>query len=156
MFDVFGATGQGSIQTKKADGTKRRTIFAPGRFRPSVPVFSPNGEKSLADDASYTDPAYEVRGKEEIASHIGRSLSGEAYGGAAAGARIPISSGVDQHHGLFRFSWVMVDPQDQLLLEGMDFVELAGDGRLQRITGFFGAFPPLPESWPEHLVWRSE
>ncbi len=76
---------------------------------------------SLADDASYTDPAYEVRGKEEIASHIGRSLSGEAYEGAGAGARIPISSGVDQHHGLFRFSWVMVDPQDQLLLEGMDF-----------------------------------
>jgi hypothetical protein len=112
-------------------------------------------DASLADDASYTDPAYEVRGKEEIASHIGRSLSGEAYGGAGAGARIPISSGVDQHHGLFRFSWVMVDPQEQLLLEGMDFVEPAGDGRLQRITGSFGAFPPIPESWPEHLVWRS-
>jgi hypothetical protein len=44
----------------------------------------------------------------------------------------------------------MVDPQEQLqeqlLLEGMDFVELAADGRLQRITGFFGAFPPIPES----------
>jgi hypothetical protein len=39
----------------------------------------------LADDASYTDPANEVRGKEEIASHIGRSLSGEAYDGAGAG-----------------------------------------------------------------------
>jgi hypothetical protein len=110
-------------------------------------------DASLADDASYTDPAYEVRGKQEIASHIGRSLNGEAYGGA--GARIPISSGVDQHHGLLRFSWVMVDPQHQLLLEGMDFVEPAADGRLQRITGFFGAFPPIPESWPEHLVWRS-
>jgi hypothetical protein len=67
-------------------------------------------DTSLADDALYTDPVYEVRGKEEIASHIGRSLSGEAYGGAGAGARIPISSGVDQHHGLCRFSWVMVDP----------------------------------------------
>ena len=111
-------------------------------------------DMSVADDASYTDPAYEARGKEEIASHIGRSMSGEAYDGAGAGARIPISSGVDQHHGVFRFSWVMVDPQEQLLLEGMDFVELAADGRLQRITGFFGAFPPIPESWPEHLVWR--
>ena len=38
-------------------------------------------DASLADDASYTNPAYEVRGKQEIASHIGRSLSGEAYGG---------------------------------------------------------------------------
>jgi hypothetical protein len=42
-------------------------------------------DASLADDASYTDPAYEVRGKEEIASHIGGSLSGKAYGGAGAG-----------------------------------------------------------------------
>jgi hypothetical protein len=101
---------------------------------------------SLADDALYTDPAYEVRGREEIASHIGRSLSGEAYDGAGAGARIPISSRVDQHHGMFRFSWVLVDPQERPTLEGMDFVELAADGRLQRITGFFGAFPPIPES----------
>src|ERR687895_2598633 len=83
----------------------------------------------LADDGTYTDPAYEVRGKEELADLIGRSLSGEAYNGAGAGARIPISSGVDQHHGMFRFSWVMIDPQEQqILLEGMDFVELAADG----------------------------
>jgi hypothetical protein len=40
---------------------------------------------SLADDALYTDPAYEVRGKEELASHIGRSLSGEVYGGPEPG-----------------------------------------------------------------------
>ena len=49
---------------------------------------------------------------------------------------------------MFRFSWVMIDPQEQqILLEGMDFVELAADGRLQRITCFFGAFPPIPDSW---------
>jgi len=111
-------------------------------------------DMSLADDASYTDPAYGVRGKEELADLIGRSLSGEAYDGAGAGARIPISSGVDQHHGMFRFSWVLVDPQERPIMEGMDVVELAADGRLQRITGFFGAFPSIPESWPEHLVWH--
>jgi hypothetical protein len=110
---------------------------------------------SLADDGSYTDPAYEVRGKEELADLIGRSLSGEAYDRAGTGARTPISSGVDQHHGMFRFNWALIEPQErQILLEGMDFVELAADGRLQRITGFFGVFPPIPESWPEHLVWR--
>ena len=113
-------------------------------------------DRSLADDATYTDPMYEVRGKEEIANLIGRSLSGEAYDGAGAGARIPISSGVDQHHEMLRFSWVLIGPQKELLLEGMDFVELAGDGRLKRINGFFGPFPPIPESWPEQLVWRGE
>jgi hypothetical protein len=59
---------------------------------------------SVADDASYTDPAYQVRGREEIVGLIGRFLSGEAYDGTGAGARIPISSRVDQHHGIFRFS----------------------------------------------------
>ena len=113
-------------------------------------------DMSLAEDGSYTDPAYEVRGREALTDLIGRSLSGEAYKGAGAGARIPISSGVDQHHGVLRFSWVLVDPQERPVLEGMDFVEVAADGRLQRITGFFGAFPPIPESWPEHLVWRGE
>jgi len=71
------------------------------------------------------------------------------------GARIPISSGIDQHHGVLRFSWVLVDPQERPIMEGMDFVELAADGRLQRIAGFFGAVPPIPESWPEQLVWRN-
>jgi hypothetical protein len=114
-------------------------------------------DTALTDDCSYTDPAYEVRGKEELADHIGRSLRGEAYDGLGAGARIPFSSGVDQHHGMFRFTWVLVEPQEQqILLEGMDFVELADDGRLKRIIGFFGAFPPIPEDWPDHLVWRGQ
>jgi hypothetical protein len=68
---------------------------------------------------------------------------------------ILVGAPVPESCGMFRFSWVMIDPQErQILLEGMDFVELAADGRLQRITGFFGAFPPIPEIWPEHLVWR--
>src|SRR5215212_2612907 len=69
-------------------------------------------DRSLADDASYTDPAYEVRGKEEIASLIGRSLSGEASDGAGAGARSPISSGVDRRPGMFCFAWGLVERQE--------------------------------------------
>ncbi len=111
-------------------------------------------ERCLAPDASYTDPAYEMHGREAISEHIGRSLSGEAYDGAVAGGRIPFSSGADQHHGMLRFTWVLLDPEDRPILEGIDFVELAADGRLQRITGFFGALPPIPDSWPDRLAWR--
>ncbi len=42
-------------------------------------------DMSLAEDGTYTDPAYEVRGKEELADLIGRSLSGEAYNEAGTG-----------------------------------------------------------------------
>ena len=110
-------------------------------------------DMSLADDGSYTDPAYEVRGKEELSDLIGRSLSGEAYDGAGAGARIPISSGVDEHHGVFRFSWVLVDPQGQPLLEGMDFVELAADSRRSASPASEERFRP-PRRAGRDLVWR--
>ena len=42
-------------------------------------------DMSLAEDGTYTDPAYEVRGKEELADLIGRSLSEEAYNEAGTG-----------------------------------------------------------------------
>jgi hypothetical protein len=34
---------------------------------------------------------------------------------------------------------------DEVALEGMDFGELATDGRISRIVGFFGPFPALNE-----------
>ena len=42
-------------------------------------------DMSLAEYGTYTDPAYEVRGKEELADLIGRSLGGEAYNEAGTG-----------------------------------------------------------------------
>ena len=42
-------------------------------------------DMSLAEDGTYTDPAYEVRGKQELADLIDRSLSVEAYNAAGTG-----------------------------------------------------------------------
>lgn len=75
----------------------------------------PPGVRRIADD---------VRA-ELVRAVVGRKGPGP---GAGAGGRIPISSGIDQHHGMFRFAWVLVDPQDQPILEGMDVVELTDDG----------------------------
>jgi hypothetical protein len=75
----------GDVEAIGEDGILAGAAFSGKNGRIAFSAFTPNGEKSLADDASYTDPAYEVRGKEEIASHIGRSLSGEAYGGPELG-----------------------------------------------------------------------
>jgi hypothetical protein len=41
-----------------------------------------------------------------------------------------------------RFSWRLIQP-DGTAIEGMDFGELDGDGRIKRIVGFFGPFTPL-------------
>jgi hypothetical protein len=45
---------------------------------------------------------------------------------------------VDLHHGRLRFAWKLTDASGRTVVEGIDFCELASDGRLRRIVGFFG------------------
>ena len=55
------------------------------------------------------------------------------------GHTIDPASGVDDNGDGLRFGWVMRNG-DEVVLEGMDFAELAPDGRIGRIVGFFGPF----------------
>lgn len=50
-------------------------------------------------------------------------------------------SGADVHHGEFRFAWELVAPDGAVVVAGIDVGGLAADGRLRRITGFFGDIP---------------
>jgi hypothetical protein len=101
-----------------------------------------------ADGAVYADPTALVEGRDALSSHIA------GFHRNRPGFRIPLASGVDTHHGFVRFEWVMLDPAGRVVGNGFDVGELAPDGRLQRITGFFGAFPKIPEDWPNDEVWR--
>jgi hypothetical protein len=58
-----------------------------------------------------------------------------------AGHRFRRVSGIDEHHGQFRFAWELVGPDGTVAVAGTDVGELADDGRLGRITGFFGDLP---------------
>ncbi len=53
------------------------------------------------------------------------------------------TSGIDTHHEYVRFSWDLVGPDGTAAITGIDVGELSEDGRLQRITGFFGDLPTL-------------
>ena len=90
---------------------------------------------SWADDGVYCDPTALVTGRAALAAHIG------GFHQMMPGHTIDLVSGVDVHHDLIRFAWVM-RKGDEVVLEGMDFGELAPDGRIRRIVGFFGPFPP--------------
>jgi hypothetical protein len=64
----------------------------------------------------------------------------------APGHIFRLSSAVERHHDRLRFAWEMVSPDGDVTLSGIDFGQLADDGRLAAITGFFGAAPPAEES----------
>lgn len=93
--------------------------------------------RSWTDDGVYQDPQSRAEGRDALS----RLIAG--FQSRTHGSRIQITSGVDSHGRVLRFQWQMVGQDGEPGLEGVDFGELAEDGRLRRITGFFGPFPPL-------------
>jgi len=94
-------------------------------------------DAAWADDGTYTDPRSDLAGRDALSRHIGERQK------RMPGARIVMTSGVDVHHGLLRFGWKLVDSGGATVLEGVDIGELAADGRLRKIIGFFGPLPGL-------------
>jgi hypothetical protein len=90
-----------------------------------------------AQDGSLVDPPLTGDGHDEISAVAG------ALHEQFAGHVFRRSSGVDEHHGRLRFAWELVGPDGAVALAGLDVGELAADGRLQRVTGFFGELPAL-------------
>jgi hypothetical protein len=91
-------------------------------------------EEAWATDGAYLDPTGHAEGRDALVAHIG------GFQEMMPGHTIDMTSGVDEHDGVFRFAWVMRNA-DGDVLEGMDYGELADDGRISRIVGFFGPIP---------------
>jgi hypothetical protein len=51
------------------------------------------------------------------------------------------TSGVDLHHEHLRFAWELRGPDGTVAVSGIDVADLAPDGRLARVLGFFGELP---------------
>ncbi len=88
-----------------------------------------------AADGRLTDPPLAADGHAAIAD-IAAALHTQF-----PGHRFRRASGIDAHHDQFRFAWELVGPDGAVALTGLDVGELAKDGRLRRITGFFGPLP---------------
>jgi hypothetical protein len=90
-------------------------------------------ERVWAPDGRLIDPPLTGEGHDGINDMAGALQ--EHY----AGHSFRRASTVDAHHDHLRFAWELVGPDGQVALTGLDVGELAADGRLRWITGFFGA-----------------
>jgi hypothetical protein len=90
-----------------------------------------------ADDAQLIDPPLAARGHAQIVAQADQLLA------QFPGHRFRRSSGIDAHHGLARYAWQLLSPAGQVVLEGCDFAQVDGAGRLAQVAGFFGALPAL-------------
>ena len=90
-------------------------------------------DQAWAVDGRLIDPPLDATGRTEI-SAMAASLQSQF-----PDHRFRRSSAIDEHHGHFRFTWELVASNGTVALTGLDVGELAADGRIARITGFFGA-----------------
>jgi len=92
--------------------------------------------EAWAEGAVYRDPLLEADGAEGLDAMV------VTVHGHYPGHRFRRTTGVDLHHDSVRFGWELVAPDGAVTVAGIDVASLAADGRLQRVTGFFG---PLPD-----------
>jgi hypothetical protein len=89
----------------------------------------------LSDDAELIDPTGRWQGAAELSERIGN------YHASAPGTMVVPASDIDEHNGIERYAWKIVDPGGNELMEGLDITELDSAGRLQRIVMFHGPLP---------------
>jgi hypothetical protein len=89
-------------------------------------------KQAWAEDGSLTDPPLVGEG------HAGLNEFAATVCEHYAGQRFRRVSAVDAHHDRFRYAWELVAPDGTVTVAGIDVGETAPDGRLAKVTGFFG------------------
>ncbi len=93
-------------------------------------------ELSWTDDGELVDPAEgRFPGRDAVLARIA------GFAERFPGARVEVTTGLDEHHGFVRYAWTIFAADGRALLDGMDFAEVAEDGRLRRVVMFFGPLP---------------
>lgn len=88
-------------------------------------------------DGRLADPPFEGEG------HAGISALSDVVFEHFPGHTFRRSTGIDAHHGVARYGWELVGPDGAVAVGGVDIAEVTDDGRLARVTGFFGDLPAL-------------
>jgi hypothetical protein len=91
--------------------------------------------RAWATDGTYLDPMLAAVGHDALSEMVAGVHS------QFPGQRFRRTTGVDIHHDVVRFGWELAAPDGTVTVAGLDVGELADDGRLRRITGFFGELP---------------
>lgn len=98
--------------------------------------------RSLTESATYIDPTIDTSSREGLADAIGQFLR------TTPDASIVTTSGLDARRGELRFRWEF-RASGATVIRGVDYMELADDGRIESIRGYW---EPLPTVAPEGVL----
>ncbi len=93
-----------------------------------------------ADTGVVLAPHEVLEGRSALFENIGR------FHEERPGWRTVLTSGLDVHHHVVRFSFAVLQPDGTQVSNGLDVGETGSDGRLVKILAFFGPLPALLHS----------
>lgn len=77
-----------------------------------------------------------------------------AFRRANPGSRGYLTSNIEHHHDIFRFTAITVKPDGRCYSPALDVGELDASGRIERIVTFYHELQSPPQHWPAELVRR--
>ena len=100
----------------------------------------------LTEEAEIWGPQKVFKGDESISEKI------EGFHARMPGARLVLASGINIFCNTARFAISIVGADGAVIAKGEAVNEFSEDGRIFRVLPFWEALPPVPESWPGHLI----
>ncbi len=91
--------------------------------------------RAFTEDGRHVDQHADATGHEELVAMITGVHDG------FPGFQMARTSGIDRFGDQLRFAWELKGADGTPIVAGLDVAELAPDGRLQRVTGFWGDLP---------------
>jgi hypothetical protein len=91
--------------------------------------------KTFSDDGRHVDQHADASGHAGLAEMIAGVHDG------FPGFQMARTSGIDRFGDQLRFTWELNGADGTLIVAGLDIAEVAPDGRLERVTGFWGDLP---------------
>jgi len=147
--------------TSKMPGAQRavrRTHMKESQFvRASRPYLEAFGERdtgrrlqlrrrAMTPDAEIWGPNQVFSGYEQISEKI------EGFHRNWRGCRLVLDTGFNIFLNTARNGCAIIGPDGTVRARGEAVVELASDGRIQRVLPYWEPLPPLPASWPHELA----
>ena len=102
-------------------------------------------EQGLVPSAEICGPTRIFAGYAEISEKI------EGFHKNWPNCRLVVASGIVCFSNAGHFAKAIVGADGSILASGYSVMELAADGRIQRVLAFWGPAPAIPQSWPERL-----
>lgn len=91
-------------------------------------------DAAVSADVLFIDPAHKITGRDAFETMV------REFRAQFPDAVCTRASGIDSHHGLYRYNWE-IHRSGTLMLPGFDVAEIDEQGEVCRIEGFFGALP---------------